>query len=280
MNTKLEITASSPWRFGKKTPGGAGTVRYMYMISNADVLSVTCRENRRTRRNFNNFEALCRDTLLPFSARVRIRLPRAPDHQHPMGGAHSRNTQTERSQRELPVRRPPNAFRPRMRRLCVYYHGGYRRIHQDASKPALPDLLRALADCGAQRESSLGRSPQIRCYNCQGIFTTAQMGALQHVRCPYCSTINGVPAGASPLAQLQAAAAGSSGGESSTASRERQEQLLRRLQAREITPLELLILREFVQHLQDNPRAGASTHDIDHHTVRSRRTALVPPRPL
>jgi hypothetical protein len=35
-----------------------------------------------------------------------------------------------------------------------------------------------------------------------------------------------------------------------------------------------------VQHLQDNPRAGASTHDIDHHTVRSRRTALVPPRPL
>ena len=252
----------------------------MYMISNADVLSVTCRENRRTRRNFNNFEALCRDTLLPFSARVRIRLPRAPDHQHPMGGAHSRNTQTERSQRELPVRRPSNAFRPRMRRHCVYYHGGYRRIHQDASKPALPDLLRALADCGAQRESSLGRSPQIRCYNCQGIFTTAQMGALQHVRCPYCSTINGVPAGASPLAQLQAAAAGSSGGESSTASRERQEQLLRRLQAREITPLELLILREFVQHLQDNPRAGASTHDIDHHTVRSRRTTLVPPRPL
>ena len=221
--------------------------------------------------------ALYRVTLLLSS----VRLPRgAPDHQHPMGGAHSRNTQTERSQRELPVRRPSNAFRPRMRRHCVYYHGGYRRIHPDASKPALPDLLRALADCGAQRESSLGRSPQIRCYNCQGIFTTAQMGALQHVRCPYCSTINGVPAGASPLAQLQAAAAGSSGGESSTASRERQEQLLRRLQAREITPLELLILREFVQHLQDNPRAGASTHDIDRHTVRSRRTALVPPRPL
>ena len=154
-------------------------------------------------------------------------------------------------------------------------------IQEDTSgrvKPALPDLLRALV--GAQRESSLGRSPQIRCYNCQGIFTTAQMGALQHVRCPYCSTINGVPAGASPLAQLQAAAAGSSGGESSTASRERQEQLLRRLQAREITPLELLILREFVQHLQDNPRAGAgaSSHDIDNHTVRPRRAALVPPR--
>ena len=34
---------------------------------------------------------------------------------------------------------------------------------------------------------------------------------------------------------------------------ERQEQLLRRLQAREITPLELLILREFVEHLQARP---------------------------
>ena len=156
-------------------------------------------------------------------------------------------------------------------------------IQEDTSgrvKPALPDLLRALV--GAQRESSLGRSPQIRCYNCQGIFTTAQTGALQHVQCPYCSTLNGVPvsAVANPLAQLQAAVAGRSGGEISTVSRERQEQLLRRLQAREITPLELLILREFVQHLQDNPRAGAgaSSHDIDNHTVRPRRAALVPPR--
>ena len=39
------------------------------------------------------------------------------NHQRSMGGAHSRNTQTERSQRELPVRRPSNAFRPCMRRL-------------------------------------------------------------------------------------------------------------------------------------------------------------------
>jgi hypothetical protein len=36
-----------------------------------------------------------------------------------------------------------------------------------------------------------GLKPQIRCYNCQGIFE-AQMGE-QRVRCPYCSTINGVP---------------------------------------------------------------------------------------
>jgi len=46
----------------------------------------------------------------------------------------------------------------------------------------------------------------------------------------------------------------------------RQEQLLRRLQAREITPLELLILREFVEHLQQS-RTGASTSEIDAHTA-------------
>jgi len=46
----------------------------------------------------------------------------------------------------------------------------------------------------------------------------------------------------------------------------RQEQLLRRLQAREITPLELLILREFVEHLQQT-RAGASTSEIDNFTA-------------
>lgn len=47
---------------------------------------------------------------------------------------------------------------------------------------------------------------------------------------------------------------------------ERQEQLLRRLQAREITPLELLILREFVEHLQHN-RAGATMRDIERTTA-------------
>jgi len=47
----------------------------------------------------------------------------------------------------------------------------------------------------------------------------------------------------------------------------RQEQLLRRLQAREITPLELLILREFVEHLQHNNRSGASTSEIDNNTA-------------
>jgi len=47
---------------------------------------------------------------------------------------------------------------------------------------------------------------------------------------------------------------------------QRQEQLLRRLQTREITPLELLILREFVEHLQQN-RSGASSSEIDHLTA-------------
>eukprot|EP00325_Prymnesiales_sp_UTEX-LB-985_P020936 CAMPEP_0174717076 /NCGR_PEP_ID=MMETSP1094-20130205/25795_1 /TAXON_ID=156173 /ORGANISM="Chrysochromulina brevifilum, Strain UTEX LB 985" /LENGTH=128 /DNA_ID=CAMNT_0015916965 /DNA_START=72 /DNA_END=455 /DNA_ORIENTATION=+ len=112
---------------------------------------------------------------------------------------------------------------------------------------------------GAARGSNGGASPQIRCYNCSGIFTTTQPGQLNHVRCPYCSTINGITNGAavaagtaagnSPIAALQAAAASSSNGQLSPQSLARQEQLLRRLQAREITPLELLILREFVQHL-------------------------------
>jgi len=47
---------------------------------------------------------------------------------------------------------------------------------------------------------------------------------------------------------------------------QRQEQLLRRLQAREITPLELLILREFVEHLQQS-RNGASVREIDSSTA-------------
>eukprot|EP00326_Haptolina_ericina_P042162 CAMPEP_0181250868 /NCGR_PEP_ID=MMETSP1096-20121128/46553_1 /TAXON_ID=156174 ORGANISM="Chrysochromulina ericina, Strain CCMP281" /NCGR_SAMPLE_ID=MMETSP1096 /ASSEMBLY_ACC=CAM_ASM_000453 /LENGTH=145 /DNA_ID=CAMNT_0023348373 /DNA_START=180 /DNA_END=617 /DNA_ORIENTATION=- len=55
-------------------------------------------------------------------------------------------------------------------------------------------------------------------------------------------------------------------GELSPAAMQRQEQLLRRLQAREITPLELLILREFVEHLQHN-RSGASARDIDNNTA-------------
>ena len=41
---------------------------------------------------------------------------------------------------------------------------------------------------------------------------------------------------------------------------------MRRLQAREITPLEMLILREFVEHLQTN-RAGATQRDIDRTTA-------------
>ena len=91
-----------------------------------------------------------------------------------------------------------------------------------------------------------------RCYQCQGIFTTTQGGQLLHVRCPYCSTINGVPsssgaggsAGSSlqgsqnnPLNAAAIAAATSAAGDLSPAALARQEQLLRRLQAREITPL-------------------------------------------
>lgn len=102
------------------------------------------------------------------------------------------------------------------------------------------------------RTQSANRSPQIRCYHCHGIFTSVLAGQTHHVRCPYCSTINGVPVQA-PHSDLSPMAA------------QRQEQLLRRLQAREITPLELLILREFVEHLQQNRNgaAGASSHEID-----------------
>jgi len=62
------------------------------------------------------------------------------------------------------------------------------------------------------------------------------------------------------------AAMNNAGGELSPAAMQRQEQLLRRLQAREITPLELLILREFVEHLQHN-RSGATSRDIENNTA-------------
>ena len=134
---------------------------------------------------------------------------------------------------------------------------------------------------GSSSSASASRaSPQIRCYHCHGIFTTALPGAMHRVQCPYCSTVNGVPAqggggGASSSAggsSSSARAGGSMGAlaaamssvaDLSTANQqERQEHLLRRLQSREITPLELLILREFVEHLQQN-RPGASMRDID-----------------
>ena len=122
-----------------------------------------------------------------------------------------------------------------------------------------------------QQAARAGGTPQIRCYTCSGIFMTTQR--VDHIRCPFCSTINGVP-NASPQRALQraggsglgAAASSSGGGQLTTAASQRQEQLLRRLQAREITPLELLILREFVEHLQQT-RTGASTPEIDVHTA-------------
>lgn len=112
------------------------------------------------------------------------------------------------------------------------------------------------------------RNPQIRCYQCQGIFTTVLPGALHHVRCPYCSTINGIPAQnpvADPVAAVNTTVAGA--GDLSSAAMQRQEQLLRRLQQREITPLELLILREFVEHLQQGSRTGATSQDINNMTA-------------
>jgi len=90
---------------------------------------------------------------------------------------------------------------------------------------------------------------------------------VHHVPCPYCATVNGVPAQTGSATMGALAAAMSSVADMSPASaQERQEQLLRRLQAREITPLELLILREFVEHLQHN-RTGATQRDIDRTTA-------------
>mmetsp|Transcript_25725 Transcript_25725/g.56407 ORF Transcript_25725/g.56407 Transcript_25725/m.56407 type:complete len:212 (+) Transcript_25725:204-839(+) len=127
----------------------------------------------------------------------------------------------------------------------------------------------------AHRESPnvqpANRTPQIRCYHCQGIFTSVLYRHTHHVRCPYCSTINGVPVqGGVPANNSLAAAIQAPGGaELSPMAAQRQEQLLRRLQSREITPLELLILREFVEHLQQNRGAtpGASSHEIDSFTA-------------
>ena len=92
--------------------------------------------------------------------------------------------------------------------------------------------------------------------------------SVNHIPCPYCGTVNGVPAqsaGSSSMGAL-AAAMSSVADLSPATAQERQEQLLRRLQAREITPLELLILREFVEHLQHN-RSGATSRDIDRTTA-------------
>jgi len=161
--------------------------------------------------------------------------------------------------------------------LMRFFH----MLHRDFSTiiPTCPLGLgrhRKMGNSGSRRQNTGrelsraarggGGGPTIRCYQCQGIFTTTQPGQPGHVRCPYCSTINGVPAAsaaASPVAALNAAAAASA---SEPAAMARQEQLLRRLQAREITPLELLILREFVEHLQQT-RAGASTSEIDNFTA-------------
>ena len=114
-------------------------------------------------------------------------------------------------------------------------------------------------------------NPQIRCYQCRGLFTTSQpAGQRLHVRCPYCATINGMPSmeNAHPTVNSFITAASAASTTLPPAAQARQEELLRRLQAREISPLELMILREFVEHLQHAARGeGASTDDIDNHTA-------------
>ena len=129
--------------------------------------------------------------------------------------------------------------------------------------------------------------PQVRCWQCNDLFHSNLAGMLaHHVRCPYCSTINGVPA--SPAANAAASLAAAIGaatnrnndnnnnnntqanqvqqGPLQHINMERHEQLLRRLQTRDVSPFELLILRDFVEHLQhmrNDGNAGASASDID-----------------
>ena len=136
------------------------------------------------------------------------------------------------------------------------------------------------------------RAPQIRCYHCQGVFGLTVPGLpvcnpcarepthsahrisiphtiwqAERISCPFCGTVNGLPeqSGGAALGALAAAMSGVT--DSSATAQERQEQLMRRLQAREITPLELLILREFVDHLQHNNHNGATPRDIDRTTA-------------
>merc|ERR1719499_1494459 len=100
------------------------------------------------------------------------------------------------------------------------------------------------------------RTPQIRCYHCQGIFPMPPAAPqVHHVPCPYCATVNGVPAARNDgnSATMGALAAAMSSVVDLPPDR---------AQEREITPLELLILREFVEHLQHN-RAGATMRDIE-----------------
>lgn len=112
------------------------------------------------------------------------------------------------------------------------------------------------------------RAPQIRCYHCEGVFGLTVPGLpAERISCPFCGTVNGLPeqSGGAALGALAAAMSGVT--DSSATAQERQEQLMRRLQAREITPLELLILREFVDHLQHNNHNGATPRDIDRTTA-------------
>jgi len=88
--------------------------------------------------------------------------------------------------------------------------------------------------------------PGIRCYQCHAIFHSRAELARQthHCRCPYCSAINGVPAAAensahadASIAALAAAILTSNPRSLAALESNQQEQLLRRLQSRDISPL-------------------------------------------
>jgi len=106
----------------------------------------------------------------------------------------------------------------------------------------------------------------MRCNQCQGIFAIGPpaTAVVNHIPCPFCGTFNGQN-GSGAIGGLSAAMSSMPDLSPATA-QERQEQLLRRLQSREITPFELLVLREFVEHLQHN-RTGATLRDIDRTTA-------------
>ena len=84
-------------------------------------------------------------------------------------------------------------------------------------------------------------APQVRCFQCRGVFQSSSSSL--HCRCPYCSAVNGValPAGGvqqlSGLGALAAALNNAPSSSSSSSSSAAPTSVIRRLQAREVTPL-------------------------------------------
>jgi DNA-directed RNA polymerase subunit RPC12/RpoP len=90
---------------------------------------------------------------------------------------------------------------------------------------------------------AVSQMPQVRCYQCHEVFhSRADLATTtHHCRCPYCSAINGVPATHIEPARAEAGinvlAATRSTNLIASLATDQQEQLLRRLQSREISPL-------------------------------------------